>query len=458
MSASALDLRSLDRDVERAWGAWHEWRAALAADPHQAAELDPFEPFRHVSGRAAYEALSKLSVGSAEASLREGLVRWIYALTQERIARPFDVALAVALLEPSAHAALDVSRSASWLGAWRELVHAPDRASALAWLSAAEQRGPAIAAITRERAACRVEIARRMGLGHPAEMVTEVPRDALVAAAHALLDATDDLSKHLLREANTRAGRSGATPSPVDAVDDALARDATEGWPAHLNARWLFDLLGQFVRGRDLKVDLPAPIGAASYARALERFGRGACEGRPSRAVPFSLARDPWSVDAAGIGLLFGALPASVPFHRRALKLSARVAASQARSVARTALFEARTIAVRFLLCDDAKVVAPDLFEELTARLFGVSLAGTLCGAWPVARGNETERLFALLTARPLARSLVERFDEDWFANPRAAQHLIGLAGGLARSPVPSKVDARAAVRDVSVGFEEALG
>jgi hypothetical protein len=53
----------------------------------------------------------------------------------------------------------------------------------------------------------------------------------------------------------------------------------------------------------------------------------------------------------------------------------------------------------------------------------------------------------ALLAARD-RRDLVERFDEDWFRNPRAAEAIRGEDGALPASP-------RAAAEEIEAGLAE---
>ena len=125
--------------------------------------------------------------------------------------------------------------------------------------------------------------------------------------------------------------------------------------------------------------------------------------------------------------------------------------------VARTALLDARTRAARVLLGDDAAPAPRDLFDELGTRLVGASLDPRLRGAWPAARDDEPARLVALLEARAFAATLRERFDVDWWRNPRAWAHLRAVSAVPAREPVDAAalpVEADALAR----AFEAALG
>jgi len=435
---NVADLASLDRDVARAFGAWQRWRERLAEDPDAHADHDPIEPYRHVAGQSTWKALGDLEVVSHDAPLRDALKRWVHALLQSRLARELDVAWARAANEARGRFTGESPRLVSWREARRAMIAAEPREARL-WLDALVECAPPIAAIARERAARRVEIARRLG----AETFDATPLDALHAAARDLLARTDDLASSLLREAR-------ATDA-TDAIALSLARDAGEGWPARLSSRWLEELFGGGVRGLDVALPrLPEALGASSFARALGAFGFALRVAAGARAPRFALAREPAFVAAHRFAFVFAALPTSPDFHRVALGVGKRAALAQARALARSALVDARLHAVRLLSSDDR--AQSDAFEELTARVFGAPLPRALAGALPAPRDDEPARFLALATALPLARDLVERFDVDWFANPRAMPHLRALGAHPAReeSPPPD-------VAPLARVFEEAL-
>jgi hypothetical protein len=99
--------------------------------------------------------------------------------------------------------------------------------------------------------------------------------------------------------------------------------------------------------------------------------------------------------------------------------------------------------------------------EELGARVFGAPLPGDLAGAWSCGglsgrrRIDAPARLVAGVRAYAFHRDLVERFDEDWFDNPRAGAHLASLAAG----PVwQRELPADGAVPSIARALEETLG
>jgi hypothetical protein len=156
---------------------------------------------------------------------------------------------------------------------------------------------------------------------------------------------------------------------------------------------------------------LPSPIGASSFARALAAFGRALRVAGHAPSLPFALAADPAFVDAHRFAYVFGALAAERAFQQKVLGNVARVADLQSRILTKTLLFEARLTAARVLGPGDRE-------DELAHDLFGGPLP--LRGAWPRPRDDEPARVRALATVLDFARELVERFDEDWFENPRA--------------------------------------
>src|SRR5262249_52423091 len=117
------------------------------------------------------------------------------------------------------------------------------------------------------------------------------------------------------------------------------------------------------------------------------------------------------------------------------------------RVLTKTLLFEARLSACRVLF-------APDRADELAHDLFG-DQAVVLSGAWPRARDDEPSRARALATALDLARELVERFDEDWFANPRAVTFVRARASAPAWEEPVEIPEASAAA--LARAFEERL-
>jgi hypothetical protein len=450
--ARAQDLLSLDRDVALGRAALAQWRVDLARDPDAHADEDPLEAVRRVAGKSTLDALAALAPSAADVPLRDALRRWVGALLQARVAGPDDVAIARAASRPTGRLDVKRPRRVSWREAWRGMAGASSPAELSLWLDAAAEAAPTLAELARARASRRVEVARRLGVEHPWTLVVPIDVGVLRDVARRLLDATDDLARAVGQPASREATGMAA------AIHSAVARDAGEGWPAQLTARWLGDVFGAGPRG--LRIDLaplPAALGAASFTRALMAFGFAVRSAAPASSVPFALAHEPAFVGAHRLGFVFGALGADAEWQRRALGVGRRVAFAQSRVLARSALLDARLHAARLLLGDDAAVAPRDSFDEIGARLFEGGIPARLRGAWPAAREDEPARLIALIESLRFAEALRDRFDSDWYRNPRAWAHLRALGTTPAHEPIDAAALAGQVDR-LARAFDGALG
>lgn len=480
MSEDAIELTLLDPDVRRAAARVDKRRALLAgagADAvDRARSFDPWEGVRHTATQATYKKLAAMEpprLSLLDIPLRDGLVRWTHELLQERIGQDLLVADAeacralddrlpahrVAALKAAEKERLeaggegdaprDVDAAAHTYGdALTALVHAPDDVRASAALERAGELAPGVAAVRKERRERRFEAARRLGLAHPWSLVTT---SDVRAAARSFLDDTEALSVEVLKIA--RKSHEGPWRAS-SAIQLAHAREANDGWPSHLGPRWLDDAFKPLApRGVD-PGRLPDALGGASFVRSVMQWGHTFKAAGTPRSMPFAIARGPYGVPAHRFGLAFAWVVTEPLFQRRVLDLPARVAAAQTRILRRTAFLHARTIAARALLGAEENVTA-SLFEEIGARVFGAPLPAAMRDAWPDPRLSDPARLVALLGARAFTRDLVERYDDDWFRNPRAGSHLTSLACGPAHDDDPIAEGAPLALARV---FEQALG
>jgi|HubBroStandDraft_1064217.scaffolds.fasta_scaffold34341_3 hypothetical protein len=444
------DLHSLDRDIALAVARLARWRGALSKDPEAHAGDDPLEAVRHVASKSLWEALGRLPIDGTDAALIAGLKRWVYALLQARLARADD--LAWARLASAPQGLID-ERRVSWREAWREVVLARTPGRARQALEAAAEAGPSLAPIVVRSADRRAEIARRLKLTHPWEPIVGLPPRDVTATAARFLDATDDIARSLRDE----HGDLGANAAGL--LHSAVARGAGHGWPSRLTHRWLHETFGFGTVGLTLELPaLPEAIGAASFARALSMFGFAFRLATMSRSMPFSMAREPGFVGAHRLAFVFGGLVGDADFYVRMLGVGQRIALAQARLLTGTALMDARLHAARVLLGDDVAPAPRELFEEVTTRLFGAPLDPRLRGAWPRARDDEPARWVALLEADPLRHSLRQRFDVDWFRNPRAWSDLRAQGAAISREPVDASIVGGNGVDELARAFERALG
>jgi hypothetical protein len=447
--ASVQDLRALDRDVARGVALLAEWRATIAKDAAAAVDDAPLEPVRRVAGQSTWLALERLDASQADLPLRDALRQWVYYLLQARLDCAGVAAWARAAAKMASVDLGEVRKSATWREAWRGAVAASSAPAARPWLEAAASLAPELASIDAHRASRRVEAARRLGLAHPWTPLVSAGPALLRETAERFLGATDDLWSAAVRDVLRDGGGAAAVLVAV------TAREAGEGWPARLNAASLRDLLPRAFDEFPVALPvLPTALGAASFARAMQILGFELRVARRSTSVPFALAREPAFVAAHRQGFVVGSLAADPVFQARALGLSRRASAAQARALARTALFEARLSAVRLLAGDDAAFAPRDLVDELTARLFDRSLDPRFVGAWPRVRDDEPARWLALLQTRAARDSLRDRFDADWFRNPRAWQEM--REATLAREPVDEE-GVRGGAAALAQAFEGAL-
>ncbi|WP_437780491.1 hypothetical protein [Sorangium sp. So ce1097] len=471
-----VDLLRLDRDVARAARAWRaalddltrRGPAAAEQDGAAAAEArarleNPLDPFRRVSARTTYLELTgktpslgaELGIASEanEAApdptgLAAPLADWVYALTLERVAWADRVRLATAW-----HAAsilVDVPEPArmSPREALLGLLADPTDAGRQTFAEVLTRGAGAVADAARILVERRQEAARRLDEARLAAVEIPCdPPDAALGAADALLRRTEPL---LDPEATWHG-----------ALGRAVGRDAASGWPARLSARWIEELFRSTRLTEGLAIDLgllPRPLGAASFARALARFG--AALSSASARGPFALSRAPADLRRARRAALFGGLVADPVFCARALGLGRGRALDQARATARSLVrslrLDAATVSLvgcagqgGHVLLRDARA-RRDRFEEATARALGAPIPGALAGVVPALEHGAAVRLAGALLGARDRRDLMERFDEDWFRNPRAAEALRDEDGAP-----PSPASRRAGAGDLEAGLDE---
>lgn len=440
-----LDTRHLDAEVARAHDAWSR---AQSGDP------SPLEGHRAVSGKRAYDAL-EVAASSPQGLVEVGLRRWIAELTLRRLGHEATRALDEAYRKNAEPLATDPARAVSSVEAWRLLTTLPPGVASTGPFAALGLLASAVASAARRRREVRVEVARRLGLpdGPWSLPGAAAPRSRtlLRGAAQAFLAATGDLARDVLREARHSLGLAlgGASTvaegaGPALALHVAAAPLAREGWPAHLTARWLEGAVPGFGGARVYpalrRLVLPAVLTPSSFLRGLERYGAAVGWGA-SGAMPFVLRHDPQPVRAHAYGALWATLPTLPTFALKAQGLSRGASVDQRRVLGRALLVAARLEATRFLLADEMELPEKDAFEEVTARAFGVPLPAPLLHAWPRPMDEGPARLEGLLLLPSLARELVQRFDDDWFKNPKAHAFLAARASAPARDQGPSGDD-----------------
>ncbi len=208
-----------------------------------------------------------------------------------------------------------------------------------------------------------------------------------------------------------------------DVIERGLSRARGEGWPAHLSPRTLTELLGRgFFEGLTLPaLRLPQPLGVSSFARALRDLGRAVALLDRDSTRPFVLSRSPVDGLVHRRAALFGALVLSRTFHRRRFGLAPHVATDEVRAVARSSIVWLKVAALRVLMGDGLlSDQRANTFEELTDHIFGRPWPGRLATVVPRLDASASEQLVGLLRAERDRVALRDRFDEDWFDNPKA--------------------------------------
>ena len=397
----AMELSAADRAFAAALRDVAKGRAAWGKGV-----FDTFVWTRHrgVAGRSLYDDLRARKVSLHERELHQTLLASVAALTVMRVSAPAELAYFRVAGESVATVQLERMEQLRWRQVWTRLLSETSAPRARAYSVALADLAPLLAPAQRELRALRHEALTRL---EGASERLGAPEDARVRLLAAdFLEATEDLSRDLLRQARKREPE----PWPF-ALDVLMARRAAEGWPGGTLARWLNELFGAHARGLTIELPaLPSPLGGASFSRALAVFGRAlrvAIGGQSSVGRPYRFT------DAHRFGGAFASLACSPAFAHRKLGVTREAADAVSRASLHSQLVSLR------LECASALARSGALeSNELGARVFGEELR--LQGAWPGLRDDGESRLAGWLGAPLLARDLRDRHDEDWFDNPRA--------------------------------------
>jgi hypothetical protein len=405
-----VPLEELDRQVAEADGLGAHALRALRSSGSAGVGL---AATRRVS---TLSALRELEERAQREPLAEPLMAWVRKLTLRRVLFADVARLELAWqAETIVDDALEPSRFSGRLALSRVLVRAEPSLRAR-WARALETgaHGPSEAArILGERQA---EAARRLGIDGLDALLPCDDRAAIDRAAERVLAQT--------------AAYAPRSPSWDAAVDAALGRGAHRGWPAHLTSAWVHGLVRHTGLTDGLLLDLgplPRPLGAASFARALARFGEAFARASVPASAPFSLAERPFDLRLGRRAALFGSLVADPVFCHRALGLGRVEARDQARDAARALVLTLRLDAVRVLSRNMFELSLRDrraLWEGLSERALGAVIPVALAGVLPRRSLDDGARFIGTLLGMSDRGALVERFDEDWFRSPHAARAL----------------------------------
>lgn len=401
----------IDREVARAAAESARAKARLARG--EIGSPSPLARLRRVSTKETW-----LELAESKDPLAVPMRPWVAALTLDRVLWADEARLAAAFCAAVIH--VEEPGIPPFSGSPRALSSRvirdvePERRRVFA--GALERgAGPArdAARLLAER---RAEAARLLGVDLDELEIPCEPRASLGAMAERVLAETAEIA---------RGARAWD-----EAIAAMIARDAGQGWPSRMSARWLFDLFhhGPLLEG--LRLDLPAlpeAIGASSFARALHAFGAAFARESGPRSSPFVIARAPFDARVERRAALFAGLAADPVFHARALGLGRDRARDQARAVARAMARSLRLDAARVLLRGALLLPARQQatrFEERTFEALGAPIPASLAGLVPRLGPGDAARLAGAIAAARDRRALVERFDEDWWKSPHAALSL----------------------------------
>jgi hypothetical protein len=258
------------------------------------------------------------------------------------------------------------------------------------------------------------EITSRLGAA-AVDAKTPFERAAAVAEAEQFLRRTRDLAGALVSR----------EPHLADLVATLVAREVPGVWPTKPDARWLFDQFQGTPLLQGLTLDLgptPPPLGGASFARALARFGAAYARAAVLGRAPFVVTSDAIEFHPMRRGALFAQLAADPVFLRKRIGLSREAAGAAARALARTSLAALRLAAARTIV-DVASASAATVTEAIEDAL-QVSVPAELAAVLPRVDPRAPLRFVAALAARADGDELRADFDDDWFRNPRALTSL----------------------------------
>jgi hypothetical protein len=400
----------IDRQLRRAQRAWLFWK--LRERNHEDEDAaHPLAAYRSITGQSLFRHISGLPENDP---LRGPLRRWVYRLAEQRINQPtlsaFDRARHEARHHPDAPGQQALSFAALLT---RALGDAPRREL---WTQVLVEDAPPISDRSVELWQRRRELARRMGLEHPAQI--EAPLPDVAAVADSLARTTRERVREL--ELGSLAGY----------YERAIGANVPGQWPARLSTQRLFDYFrdGDLLRSLSLTTArMPASVGAASFCRALGLVGGAWFEALAPEDQPFVIANDPYGLGRHEAAALFALLPLNARFARRHLDLGAAAIPDFQRLLAQIWLLDLAVAAFRVRLRRAALTSERSFresFSELANSDLTLSLPEQAAGAlFPLGIEDE-QALLGRLLALERADRLVEAHDEDWFRNPRAIEQL----------------------------------
>jgi hypothetical protein len=374
--------------------------------------------------------------------LRAPLLAWVHRLSLTRIARKPIVALAKARQDATVRLEEPEAGLYSVRAIVRRVLAERELGRARAWLEALTRDPPPLLGHQKTLREATQEITARLGVADPSSLVP-FDRASVEEEATQLLRLTNDLA----------ASIASGTADLAALVAKLSARDVPGVWPTRSDARWLFEQFQSSPLLQGLTLDLgptPAPLGGASFARALARFGAAYARSAVLGGAPFVALSDASDVHPLRRGALFASLTADPVFLRKNMGLSRDAARAASRALTSTFLAALRLGALSTIV--DVVRDSPAAIGEAVEDALKVPVPLELSGVFPRLHLKAAERFLASLLGFADSVELASRFDEDWFRNPRGLLHLRELDA----APRPPKVPA-ATVRGQAAKLAQAL-
>lgn len=406
-------------------------------------ERDPFAVDRWATGQACFQEVSELPDSDP---LRAALLRWVFALAEQRINK--ETLLAEAWQLRGRTWEVSCPTPGLWsVGAMRFRMLAEPRLRS-EWIESMWERSEALSDVVMHLWQRRAEIARRLSLEHFDVLVEPAPDPEEWASswlresrdlAHAAAEGVEDFSAWV--------SAALGTPDKTGRVNAA----APDIFPPRVSETWLSDPFRRTDLLKSLRLDpgeLSQALGPASFARGLARFGAAWAEAAAPQDQPFVIAHDPFGLRTKSCGALFAGLLANPEFGKRALGLGSGTTQELRRAMSVIFLMESRATALRVLLRRPALTSERDYrdaFEGLVETHLRVPVPAAALGLTWTPRLDDAQRLAGLALAMLQTRRLRDAHDEDWFRNPRAIDE---LRAEMARPP-QTKCDSA----DLSGGF-----
>lgn len=394
--------RISSRAEESAW-AWQDRLSELAI-----VEDAPLEEWRNILGKQfIHEFLEELG---ADDPLRPFLLRWLTHLLELRVNAATYTECA-RLRYHDVHALEAPERTKATIDQMSRKVLGEERREQ--WLKSLAPRGQRLAETVLHLWQRRVEVYNR--LNGPSLDETELPTPAVYTLAEEALRLTEPLTAEL--SGLSKALAHVTKPSPLN-------------FPAHLSAPALSDWFRDTRLLESVKLrsfNWPKPLGATSFALAMDRFGATWQRALAPSNQPFVVAVDPLGLSEQTNGWLFANLLATPAFQRRHLGGAATKQRDINRFWGMAGVHELRLRATRVLtrqalLLDHRE--RPRALEHLGERVWGEPLHKHLVGVLPQLRSSDPQRFCAIALGTLLRQSIIDAHDEDWFRNPRAVDEL----------------------------------